>query len=94
VLCGAPVTDRTNSGDRSSSFTEIFSVIDLIVTTVSDGFRAARLKHGSNASIVVRRGLQPAPNHFNVHPPVRLQTGDQFRSSLLARALVGLGHWI
>jgi hypothetical protein len=52
------------------------------------------LSYGSNASIVLRRGLEPASNDLHVDTPIRLQTGDQFWSSLLTRALIGLGHWI
>ena len=46
-----------------------------------------------NASIV-RRGLEFGPNDFNVDSPIRLQTGDQFWSSLLTWTLVGLRHRI
>ena len=47
----------------------------------------------SNASIV-RRGLESASNDFNVDTTIRLQTRDQFWSSLLTRTLIGLGHRI
>src|SRR5580658_683643 len=45
----------------------------------------------SNASII-RCVLQSTSNDFNVDAPIRLQTGDQFWSSLLASALIGLRH--
>src|ERR1700733_14907132 len=45
----------------------------------------------SNASII-RCVLQSSSNDFNVDAPIRLQTGDQFWSSLLASALIGLRH--
>src|ERR1700733_10842404 len=45
----------------------------------------------SNASII-RCVLESSSNDFNVDAPIRLQTGDQFWSSLLASALIGLRH--
>jgi hypothetical protein len=36
-----------------------------------------------------RRGLQSSRADFNVHAPIRLQTGNQFWGALLAHALVG-----
>jgi hypothetical protein len=55
---------------------------------------AIRSARAIQSPSIVRRGLQSASNHFNVDTPIRLQTGDQFWSSLRTRALIGLGHWI